>query len=130
MATIGGKNDGSWIDGAGFRFEFAEEKFVEALVGAGRIEEIGWIHAVMLNEWLDPAGGSRCRHAFPIPFGKPMALHEGVKRESSQRITVGPTKERFAIYLLGFLLLGMAVEVSDGFHVGRKPFVDMKVKEL
>ncbi len=59
-----------------------------------------------------------------------MALHKGVKREFSERISVGPTKERFAIYLLGFLLLGMAVEILDGFHVSKKPFVDMKVKEV
>ncbi len=59
-----------------------------------------------------------------------MALYQGVEREFSERISVGPTKERFAIYLLGFLLLGMAVEVSDGFHIGRKLFVDMKVKEV
>lgn len=59
-----------------------------------------------------------------------MTLHQGVECEFPERISVGPAKERFAIYLLGFLLLGMAVKVSDRFHVRRKPFVDMKVKEL
>lgn len=59
-----------------------------------------------------------------------MALYQGVEGEFAERVSIGPTQERFAIYLFGFVLLGMAVEVSDGFHVGRKPFVDMKVKEL
>jgi hypothetical protein len=26
--------------------------------------------------------------------------------------------------------LGMSVEITDGFHVGRKPFVNMNVKAL
>jgi hypothetical protein len=59
-----------------------------------------------------------------------MAFHQGVEGEFPERVPIGPTKERFAINLLGFVLLGMAVEISDGFHIGRKPFVDMKVKEL
>jgi hypothetical protein len=59
-----------------------------------------------------------------------MALHQGVEGEFTERVSIGPTQERFAINLLGFVLLGMAVEISDGFHIGRKPFVDMKVKEL
>lgn len=59
-----------------------------------------------------------------------MAFDQSVEREFSKRVSVGPTKEGFAIYLLGFVLLGMTVVVSDGFHVVRKPFVDMKVKEL
>ena len=50
--------------------------------------------------------------------------------EFPERVPIGPTQEGFAINLLGFVLLGMAVEISDGFHIGRKPFVDMKVKEL
>jgi hypothetical protein len=53
-----------------------------------------------------------------------------VEGKFSERVSISPTQERFAIYLLGFVLLGMAVKVSDRFHVGRKPFVDMKVKEL
>ena len=130
MAAIGWENDGSRIDRAGLRFEFSEEKLVEAFESAGSFKEIGRIHAVFLDERLDAAGRSGVRHAFPIPFGKPMALHEGVEGKFSERVFIGPTQERFAIYLLGFVLLGMAVKVSDRFHVGRKPFVDMKVKEL
>jgi hypothetical protein len=53
-----------------------------------------------------------------------------VEGEIPERVSIGPTQERFAINLLGFVLLGMAVEISDGFHIGRKPFVDIKVKEL
>jgi hypothetical protein len=26
--------------------------------------------------------------------------------------------------------LGVSVEITDGFHAGRKPFVNMNVKEL
>lgn len=59
-----------------------------------------------------------------------MAFDQGVERELSERISVNPTQEGFAIDLFGFLLLGMAVEISDGFHVSRESFVDMKVKEL
>jgi hypothetical protein len=59
-----------------------------------------------------------------------MAFHQGVEGEIPERVSIGPTQERFAINLLGFVLLGMAVEISDGFHIGRKPFVDIKVKEL
>jgi hypothetical protein len=59
-----------------------------------------------------------------------MALDQGVESEFPERISISPPEERFAINLLGFVLLGMAVEVSDSFHIGRKPFVDMKVKEL
>ena len=59
-----------------------------------------------------------------------MTLHQGVEGEFPERVSIGPPQERFAINLLGFVLLSMAVEVSDRFHIGRKPFVDMKVKEL
>jgi hypothetical protein len=59
-----------------------------------------------------------------------MTLHEGVECELSEWVSVGPTEERFAIYLLGFRFLGMSVEITDGFHVGRKPFVNMNVKAL
>lgn len=59
-----------------------------------------------------------------------MTLHQSVEREFSERISVGPAQERFAIYLLGFLLLSMAVKISNRFHLGRKPFVDRKVKEV
>ena len=130
MATVGRKDNGCGGDGAGLGFEFSVEKLVKTFVRDGGIEEIGWIHAVMLDEWLDSLGGFAIGHAFAIPFRKTMALHQGVEREFSERISVGPAQERFSIYLLGFLLLSMAVEISDAFHIGRKPFVDMKVKEL
>lgn len=59
-----------------------------------------------------------------------MAFHEGMEREFAERVSIRPTKEGFAIYLLGFVLLGMAVEVSDRIHGGRKTVVTGKVKEL
>ncbi len=58
VPTIGGEHDGSRVDGTRLRVEFAEEELVEAFVGVGGIKEIGWIHAVMLDEGLDAAGGS------------------------------------------------------------------------
>lgn len=50
-----------------------------------------------------------------------MALYQSVQRQFAERVSIGPTQERFAIDLLGFGLLGMTVEATNGFHAGRKP---------
>ena len=59
-----------------------------------------------------------------------MALDQSVECEFTEWISVCPTQERFAIDLLGFQFLGVSVEITDCFHAGRKPFVNMNVKEL
>ena len=128
MTAICGKNDGSWVDGTGFRFEFPIEKLIEASERGTRIRKIFHIEAVAFDKRLDPCRRFRLGHAFAIPFREAVSLDEGVKRQLPQRVAVSPSEERFAINLLGFLGSRMPVEISDAFHSLRKPLRLAKVK--
>lgn len=118
MPAIGGEHHAilGWIDGPRGGLQFAKEKLVEAAIRARVVSEVGRIELVFPDEWRDAPCGFSMAHPFAIPSREKRPFYEGIERDRAQRIPIRPSQEAFAIYLLGFDLAGVTVEIADRFH--------------
>ncbi len=104
MATVGRKDDRSVGERAGIGSELAVEEVVEGGEFVGLLFEVGRIEAVGVEKGEDLFGGFGLIHALAVPLGEEGAFDKAVQGDFSERVSVGPAEEAFAVDLFGFQL--------------------------